>query len=117
MEKIESIDSRYIDALKSQKWMGNVRELRNVVERSIIMSNSGELSLETLPLTYVKAESQIDGESMGISSPISDLSLEEIEKNHIKKMLGFTGGNKTEAAKNLGIGVATLYRKMSEYNI
>ena len=116
-KKIESIDSRYIDALKSQKWMGNVRELRNVVERSIIMSNGGELSLETLPLTYVKAESQIDGESMGISSPISDLSLEEIEKNHIKKMLEFTGGNKTEAAKKLGIGVATLYRKMSEYNI
>ena len=54
---------------------------------------------------------------MGISSPISDLSLEEIEKNHIKKMLEFTGGNKTEAAKKLGIGVATLYRKMSEYNI
>ena len=46
-----------------------------------------------------------------------DESLAEVEKRHIKRMLEFTGGNKTEAAKRLGIGVATIYRKISEYGL
>ena len=47
----------------------------------------------------------------------SDLSLAHIEKQHIKKMLGYTSGNKTEAARLMGIGVTTLYRKIEEYKL
>ena len=109
----DSIDPKYFEVLKHHKWRGNVRELKNVVERSMIIFDGGVLRAEDLPLEIQNAAAGEDG-----GSPASlDESLAEVEKRHIKRMLEFTGGNKTEAAKRLGIGVATIYRKISEYGL
>ena len=114
-KRIDSADPRYMAVLSGRAWPGNVRELRNAVERSIIMSDGGVLRAESLPLDFLKdAEA---GAARAEGACVTDLPLSEIEKRHIKKMLEFTGGNKTDAAKRLGIGVATLYRKIAEYGL
>ena len=97
--------------MKRRIGSGNVRELRNVVERSIIMSDDGVLGVSSLPIEFhAMSLGKMDGfDGAG--------SLSDMEKKYIKKMLEFTGGNKAEAAKRLGIGIATLYRKISEYDL
>jgi len=92
--------------LVNQYWKGNIRELRNIVERSVILSDNPTIEAQDLPIE-VNANSD-DNTSFDLS---------EIEKRHIRKVLQFTRGNKTQAAELLGIGLTTLYRKMEEYMI
>ena len=112
-KNVDSIDPKYFEVLKLHKWRGNVRELKNVVERSMIIFDGGVLRAEDLPLEIQNAAAGADDSA----SSSLDESLAEVEKRHIKRMLEFTGGNKTEAAKRLGIGVATIYRKISDYGL
>jgi DNA-binding NtrC family response regulator len=92
--------------LKNYLWKGNIRELRNVMERAVILTD-GVILPEHLPY-----EIQTQSEGAG-----NNLSLSSVEKNHIQKVLQHTKGNKTKAAEYLGIGLTTLYRKLEEYNI
>lgn len=103
------ITSDYIEALENYSWKGNIRELRNVVERSVILAQNSILDTDTLPLEwqYTKLESKAS----------SSFSMASVEKAHILKTLQHTKGNKAETARLLEIGVATLYRKMEEYRI
>ena len=103
------LSKTYTDLLENYDWKGNIRELRNVIERSVILSENGELLPEVLPLEIQHS----DGET----SSLSTFSMANIEKIHIQKILNYTKGNKTEAARLLEIGVATLYRKIEEYGI
>lgn len=108
--QVDRIEPRYIELLKKHTWSGNVRELRNVVERSMIMVDGPSLRAEDLPVTLQHSgDDKIDEKAA--------MSLRAIEKQHIIKVLGYTSGNKTEAAHTLGIGVTTLYRKLEEYGI
>lgn len=109
-KRIEHIASGYIELLKRHTWHGNVRELRNVVERSMIMVEGDTLRPEDLPVDFQFGDA--GGKDEGMS-----MSLSSIEKRHIAKVLAYTGGNKTETARLLGIGVTTLYRKLEEYGI
>ncbi len=95
------------EALLKHHWRGNVRELRNVIERALIISDNPELDAQTLPF---------GANINGLSIPDS-LLLSEMEKFHIKAVLAKTQGNKTQAAKLMGIGVTTLYRKIEEYQL
>ncbi|MAN05110.1 MAG: sigma-54-dependent Fis family transcriptional regulator [Owenweeksia sp.] len=96
------------DALMSHQWKGNVRELRNVVERALIITPDGEeLKANSLPF---KGGAQVA--SMSGSFLLSDM-----ERMLITRVMNHTNGNKTEAAKLMGIGLTTLYRKMEEYNL
>ncbi len=97
------ISRDFLDTLKTHSWKGNIRELRNVIERAMILCD-GELRPEFLPLEFTYQE----------STPNS-LELAEVEKQHIKKVLMITKGNKAEAAKKLDIGLNTLYRKIETY--
>ncbi len=99
------ISKDFLDTLKTHSWKGNIRELRNVIERAMILCD-GELRPEFLPLEFTYQE----------NAPNS-LELAEVEKQHIKKVLMITKGNKAEAAKKLDIGLNTLYRKIEGYNI
>ena len=104
------IRPEYLEALKRHGWKGNVRELRNVIERSMIIADGDYLTLSELPF-----EMQQSGDGEG---PVfSDYDLAHIEKLHIQKVLRYTGGNKTEAARLMHIGLTTLYRKIEEYGI
>ncbi len=110
--EISTIDAGYLEALEKQSWKGNIRELRNVIERSLIVCEGKRLGVEDLPIELQDThyESSEDG------SPCS-FELSAMERRHITRVLEYTKGNKTEAARLLKIGLTTLYRKIEEYRI
>lgn len=108
-KKITGITPDVLDILKNAEWKGNVRELRNVIERCSIVCEE-QITFEDLPLDLQKRRSD--------ASPTRDnFELAEIERMHIIKVLQYTNGNKTETARLLKIGLATLYRKIEAYKI
>ncbi len=107
-KRVPEMSIDFIEKLKAYEWKGNIRELKNVMERIAILSVNPVLTVEDLPF-------EIKNCSTGQSS--SSFSLSEIEKQHIQKVLEYTKGNKTESARLLGIGLTTLYRKLEEYKI
>ncbi|MEF9931646.1 MAG: sigma-54 dependent transcriptional regulator [Bacteroidales bacterium] len=104
---IGEVEQSFFDALLKHKWSGNIRELRNTIERSIIMAQGNVLKFSDLPIDVQMAQ----GKELG------SMELSAIERTHISKVLSYTGGNKTEAARLLKIGLTTLYRKIEEYGI
>jgi len=113
-KNIISMSSDYLKALKNHPWKGNIRELRNVIERSVILTDSSELGIESLPLDISVFNNEKDSAQTKI---MSAFSMASAEKMQIQKVLNHTKGNKAEAARLLEIGIATLYRKVEEYKI
>lgn len=108
-KKIVSIAPDVLNILENAEWRGNVRELRNIIERCSIVCDN-QITFEDLPLDLQKYKSD--------SLPRKDsFELAEIERMHIIKVLQYTNGNKTETARLLKIGLATLYRKLETYKI
>ncbi|HLO82083.1 MAG TPA: sigma-54 dependent transcriptional regulator [Chitinophagaceae bacterium] len=93
------------EILKDYTWKGNIRELRNVMERAVILSENDDLDLRDLP------------SEMRLQEVFSPFALAQVEKDHIRKIFEYTGFNKTRTAQLLGIGLATLYRKLEEYGL
>ncbi len=96
----------YLESLLHYNWPGNIRELKNIIERSVILNDAGKLTAADLP---------VELQSSGFSFSAFDLA--GVEKTHIQKVLKHTNGNKTEAARLLNIGLTTLYRKIEEYHL
>lgn len=111
-KKIVEISRDYIELLKLHSWNGNIRELKNVIERSIILTDSRELTVESLPVELQKLSTD---KSKG--KILSAFDLAGAEKIHIQKVLNYTNGNKTKTAELLGIALTTLYRKIEDYQI
>lgn len=107
-KRISGIHEDYMQHLLQHNWRGNIRELKNIIERSVILTDNHELTTDTLPVELLTSPA---GEAL------SSFNLCTIEKMHIQKVLKHTKGNKTKAAELLGIGLTTLYRKMEEYKI
>ncbi|MNG82510.1 Transcriptional regulatory protein ZraR [compost metagenome] len=103
------LTDEYLSALERNAWKGNIRELKNVIERSVILADDEILSLDTLPIDL-----QQDNKDTAM---MSTFSMASVEKTHILKILNYTQGNKTETARLLEIGLATLYRKIDHYKI
>ena len=110
-----TFEDHFLDLLKLHSWKGNIRELKNVIERSLILMENNLLRIDYLPLeiqqlaiafAHAQAEKQLSG-----------FSLAAAEKLHIQKIMNYTQGNKTEAARLLNIAITTLYRKLEEYKI
>ncbi len=108
-KKIKTISAEALNALRENEWKGNVRELKNVMERAVIMEDGDVLQLGSLPLDI--QHGQPDPEN------VHEFYLSSVERCHILKMLQYANGNKTEAARLMNIGIATLYRKLEEYHI
>lgn len=96
-------------SLLGHSWKGNIRELKNVIERAVILADEDVLTVDALPFEFQINSQQITGDD--------SLSLANMEHLHIRKVLAYTNGNKTRTAELLGIGLTTLYRKMEEYGI
>lgn len=109
-KRINSIQPEVLKQLQAHDWKGNIRELKNTIERAVILEETDQLSLSSLPL-----ELQIV--SPDKQEGLSSFNLATMEKLHIQKVLHHTKGNKTKTAELLGIGLTTLYRKMEEYDI
>lgn len=106
---IDAINGKVLSALQKGEWRGNVRELRNVIERSAIICD-GQITLEDLPIEF-------QGHLCSDTNGADEFELAAIERKHITKVLQYTHGNKTETARLLKIGLATLYRKIEAYQI
>jgi two-component system, NtrC family, response regulator len=118
-KRIENYDRGFLDKLLSYSFPGNTRELKNIIERSVILSENNLLTENLLPseiLSYqpVVLEKNFDPNNGYFDS---EESIESIEKSHIIKTLSKVNNNKIEAAKILKIGLTTLYRKLKEYGI
>jgi two-component system NtrC family response regulator len=111
-KKIDKISTAYLEALKQHEWQGNIRELKNILERSVILTETDQLETDSLPAEWKYAES-----GNATHQQLSAFDLASAEKIHIRKVLNYTGGNKTEAARLLNIALTTLYRKLEDYNI
>ncbi len=106
-KNINGLSEEAKSALKNYIWKGNIRELRNMMERAVILEDGDTIDIDDLPfeLRFVSSED------------ISSYDLSLVEKQHIQKVLQHTSGNKTETARLLNIGLTTLYRKMEEYGL
>jgi two-component system, NtrC family, response regulator len=111
-KRIRHLSAEFLQALVRHPWRGNIRELKNVIERSVIMADGDELTAALLP-----PDMQIESHSAQPDGTLSAFGLASAEKLHIQKVLNHTNGNKTRAAELLGIALTTLYRKLSEYGI
>lgn len=109
---VAEITPAFLEALEQQPWKGNIRELRNVIERSLIVCEGERLDVDDLPLDIQNTHYEQSNET----SPDS-FELSAMERRHIARVLEYTKGNKTEAARLLKIGLTTLYRKIEEYGI
>lgn len=109
-KKINRINGDCLHALELHAWKGNIRELKNVVERAVILCEGNTLSLQDLPHDFQHL-------TQPTPSPLSAFSLASVEKLHIQKVLNHTNGNKTKTAELLGIALTTLYRKLEEYKL
>ena len=96
----------FLSLLTHHQWKGNIRELKNVMERVVILADTDILTPDLLPAEF--NYQSVDTQS---------LDLETVERQHIQKVLAHTHGNKTETARLLGIGLTTLYRKLDEYKL
>jgi two-component system NtrC family response regulator len=106
-KKLPDVDELFFKLLNQHKWNGNIRELKNVMERVIILMDEPVLTPKLLPFEFHN----------GGSYDLVALDLDSVEKHHIRRILKYAKGNKTEAARILGIGLATLYRKIDEYHL
>jgi two-component system, NtrC family, response regulator len=106
-KNITNISEGLFQKLESYNFPGNIRELRNIIERAVILSDGQTLSESSLPKEILHKA----------NSNSQSLNLEDIEKTHILSILDQTNGNKTKAAEILGIGLTTLYRKLQTYGI
>jgi DNA-binding NtrC family response regulator len=104
--KMLKLSDEAVNALNTHYWKGNIRELRNVIERAVILADEEFIRLSDLP-SEIQMHDTIN----------NNYSLAEVEKMHIRKMFNYTQKNKTRTAQLLGIGVATLYRKLDEYGL
>jgi DNA-binding NtrC family response regulator len=107
-KRVTGMTPGFLQALQQHTWKGNIRELRNVIERAVILSEGDQLEAAILPFDF--QWNQRPGEA-------ASLSLADMEKQHIIKVLAFTKGNKTKAAELMDIGLTTLYNKIREYHI
>lgn len=111
-KKEMQLSPAFVQALTENQWKGNIRELKNVIERSMIIAEGNTLDVDSLPYAFVTLASVGGG-----TSEAFPFSMARMEKQHIQKVLVHTAGNKAEAARLLAIGIATLYRKIDEYKI
>jgi transcriptional regulator with PAS, ATPase and Fis domain len=108
-EKVQRIDKETMQLLLSYPWKGNIRELKNIIERAVLLAENRTITPELLPSEFRK--------DISSSRNPSSHSLKEVERLHIKKVLENVEGNKTKAAEILAIGTSTLYRKIEAYGL
>ncbi|UCE24355.1 MAG: sigma 54-interacting transcriptional regulator [Candidatus Zixiibacteriota bacterium] len=101
------LDASCADILLAYHWPGNVREMENALERAAVLCRDGLILPDHLPSQIVNQASAVKS-----SGGLLGGTLDDVEKNYIRKVLSETNGNRTKAAKILGISSATLWRKL-----
>lgn len=115
-DKTIDVSQTYIDELKKHDWRGNIRELKNVVERDYYLSENEIMNINMNSLSYDNILENIDREEL-VKEHIKVIPLDQLERNAIKDAIKECKGNLQMTAKLLNIGRATLYRKIKKYQI
>lgn len=110
-----SIDAKALEKLETYSWNGNIRELRNIVERIVLLYPDGKIGIHQLPCEIIQSSSPKSLLNLG-EKPLDDM-LTEIEKDTIQRAIVLSHGNKTKAAELLGIPASTLRTKIDKYKI
>jgi len=110
-KQVNAMSEAFTDKLEAYGWPGNIRELKNVIERAVILCEGTDLDETLLPYEIQHLQPARSGSSL------SAFDLSSVEKLHIQRVLNHTHGNRAEAARLLNIGIATLYRKLKEYGL
>jgi len=106
---IKGMSDEFAGQLQNYEWKGNIRELKNIIERAVILSQEKILSVDLLPYEIQSARYIVAGKTN------SQYDLIVFERLHIQKVLMTAHWNKTEAARLLNISISTLYRKIEDY--
>ena len=114
-KNIKGFTPHAMDRMLKYDWPGNVRELMNAVERGVVLSTTEYLDEEELPI--IIKDMTLPEESVSRDAIPSGIPLDEVEKATILKTLETTGGNKSEAARRLGITRKTLHKKLRAYGV
>jgi len=114
-KQIKGFTPQAMDRLLKYDWPGNVRELMNAVERGVVLSRSEYLDEEELSL--ILRDASLSGEILPKDAIPADMPLNEVEKATILKTLELTSGNKSEAARRLGVTRRTLHKKLKMYGV
>ena len=109
------IDESAMAALAAYNWPGNIRELRNCVERMVVLCRGQELTIDNVPANI--RENISPGITKSLLAPTGSCDLERNEKLLIERALNECGGNRSKAAEKLGISRRTLHRKLNLYNL
>ena len=107
-----------MEALVNYDWPGNVRELKNYIARGVILSKTPTLSIRDLPGIIVSDAEPLDAvpdKTPVLNLPEQGYKLRDMERDLIRTTLAQCGGNKTAAARRLGISRKTLYEKLARY--
>jgi DNA-binding NtrC family response regulator len=111
-KRVDRVEPEAMEMLINHGWPGNVRELENIIHRSLLAASG--LTLERSDLPADLATGAADGKAPAIGGLVS---LEELERRAIEAALEEFGGNLSDAARQLGIGRSTLYRKLEQYGL
>jgi len=128
------LEPQALDAMRTYSWPGNVRQLKNCLERAVILSNNGRITINALPPEGVRpsvptavlaspsqhsanVESNAGASSFGSSTGSSPTSLRDVERQQILAALEQTGWHRGKTAEILGISPSTLYRRLRDYNL
>jgi len=113
--KIKNVDEKVYNVLTSYKWDGNIRELKNVIQRMVVLSTDGRITVESIP-EYITEGMGMDEENTDVGYDLEKM-IEKLEKKTIREVLRNVDGNKQKAAKMLKIKRGTLYYKLEKYGI
>jgi two-component system response regulator AtoC len=108
-KSLKPLSKNWLDALVAYAWPGNVRELKNVIERAVLYAKGTELTMKDLPPELAQSRS--------VPAPAFVLSQDEAEKENIRKVLAAYEGNKTQAARQLGVSRTTLLSKIKKFGL
>ena len=112
---VKGLSPEAAERLSSYAWPGNVRELRNAIERSVALTQHENTIVDDLP-ERIRAY-KVSHVLVASQDPEELVNLAEVEKRYIARVLGAVGGNKSTAARILGIDRTTLYKKLQQYKI
>ena len=112
--KLDGIEPEALTALMNYHWPGNVRELEHTIERAVLLGKETRIGLQDFPPSLFARNNNV--------LPLTDAvarsyTLRDLEKEYIIRVMEIVHGNKTEAAKTLGVDRTTLYRKLEEYKV
>ena len=113
--RISGFTPAALQAMRAYQWPGNIRELRNCVERAVVLAQSEWIDVQDMALSHLAAPGETGRQAVGRAAAFVPATIDEVEHRHVLATLEAVGGNKTKAAAMLGIERSTLDRKLAKW--